>query len=127
MATEIGTVSTKGQVTIPKDVRNALHLRPGDKVLFDLEAGDRAVVRKAETDRLTQILDRLGPMTQSGVDWQRRLRREWRAVGGTGAGALRPSGPARAPRTPRTSVERCPDPATRAIRYGPHDPRSTPR
>lgn len=48
MATEAGTLSTKGQVTIPKDVREALHLRPGDKVLFDLEGGDSARVRKAE-------------------------------------------------------------------------------
>jgi AbrB family looped-hinge helix DNA binding protein len=77
MATEIGTISTKGQVTIPKDVREALHLRPGDKVLFDVEAGNRAVVRKAEPMRLVDILDRIGPAKFSGVEWQRRLRREW--------------------------------------------------
>jgi AbrB family looped-hinge helix DNA binding protein len=77
MATEVGTLSTKGQVTIPKDVREALHLRPGDKILFDVTGGDRAVVRKAEPSRLTEILDRLGPTKETGVDYQRRLRREW--------------------------------------------------
>ncbi len=77
MATEVGTLSTKGQVTIPKDVRAALRLRPGDKVLFDLEGGDRALVRKAEPNRLLDILDRLGPAETTGVDFQRRLRREW--------------------------------------------------
>jgi len=77
MATEVGTLSTKGQVTIPKDVREALHLRPGDKVLFDLEGGDSARVRKAEPSQLVEILDRLGPMKESGVTFQRRLRREW--------------------------------------------------
>lgn len=77
MATEVGTLSTKGQVTIPKDVRAALRLRPGDKVLFDLEGGDRALVRKAEPNRLLDILDRLGPTETTGVDLQRRLRREW--------------------------------------------------
>ncbi len=77
MSVEVGTVSTKGQVTIPKDIRGALRIRPGDKVLFDLEGGDRAVVRKAEPTRLTEILDRLGPMKETGVEFQRRLRREW--------------------------------------------------
>ncbi len=77
MATEIGTVSTKGQVTIPRDIREALHIRPGDKVIFDLEGGDRAWVRKAEPQMLSEILNRLGPSTEKGVETQRRLRREW--------------------------------------------------
>ena len=77
MATEVGTLSTKGQVTIPKGVRVALRLRPGDKVLFDLEGGDRALVRKAEPNRRLDILDQLGPAKTTGVDFQRALRREW--------------------------------------------------
>ncbi|MCI4352686.1 MAG: AbrB/MazE/SpoVT family DNA-binding domain-containing protein [Thermoplasmata archaeon] len=77
MPTQIGTVSTKGQVTVPKDIRAALHIRAGDKLLFDLEGGDRALVRKAESQRLTAILDRLGPTKETGVEMQRRLRREW--------------------------------------------------
>jgi AbrB family looped-hinge helix DNA binding protein len=77
MATEVGTVSTKGQVTIPRDIRRALRIRPGDKILFDLEGGDRALVRKAEPGRLNEILDRLGPTKESGLESQRRLRREW--------------------------------------------------
>jgi AbrB family looped-hinge helix DNA binding protein len=77
MATEVGTLSTKGQVTIPKDIRAALHLRPGDKVLFDVEGGDSARVRKAEPSQLVEILDRLGATKESGVAFQRRLRREW--------------------------------------------------
>jgi AbrB family looped-hinge helix DNA binding protein len=77
MATEVGTVSTKGQVTIPRDIRRALRLRPGDKILFDLEGGDRALVRRAEPGRLVEILDRLGPAKESGLESQRRLRGEW--------------------------------------------------
>jgi len=77
VATEVGTVSTKGQVTIPRDIREALRIRPGDKILFDLQGGDRALVRKAEPQRLSEILDRLGPSSEGGVETQRRLRREW--------------------------------------------------
>jgi AbrB family looped-hinge helix DNA binding protein len=77
MATEIGTMSTKGQVTIPKEIREALGIRPGDKVRFDLQGGERAVLQKAEPSKMTDILARLGPTSESGVEFQRRLRREW--------------------------------------------------
>jgi AbrB family looped-hinge helix DNA binding protein len=30
------TVTSKGQITIPKMVRDRLHLEPGDKVYFDI-------------------------------------------------------------------------------------------
>ncbi|MGA7861540.1 MAG: AbrB/MazE/SpoVT family DNA-binding domain-containing protein [Thermoplasmata archaeon] len=77
MPTEIGTVSTKGQVTVPKEIREALHIRAGDRLLFDLEGGDRALVRKAEPQRLSAILDRLGSTEETGLQTQRRLRGEW--------------------------------------------------
>lgn len=81
MATEAGTVSTKGQVTIPKDVRIALGLGPGDTVLFDFEGGDHAILRKGEATRLTEILDRLGPGKKTGVEYQRELRNDWERRG----------------------------------------------
>jgi AbrB family looped-hinge helix DNA binding protein len=72
-----GTVSEKGQVTIPKDVRAALGLHAGDRVLFDVEGGERAVVRKARPTHLTDILDSWGPTRETGVEYQRKLRSEW--------------------------------------------------
>jgi AbrB family looped-hinge helix DNA binding protein len=77
MPTEVGTVSTKGQVTVPRDIRRALRIRPGDKLLFDLQGGGRAIVQKAQPLRLTEILDRLEPSQETGVELQRRLRRDW--------------------------------------------------
>lgn len=45
------TVTQKGQVTIPRDVRNRLGLRPHDRVVFELE-GEVVRLRRAESRAL---------------------------------------------------------------------------
>lgn len=40
------TLTSKGQVTIPQDIRNRLGLLPGTRVVFDI-VGDSVRVRKA--------------------------------------------------------------------------------
>jgi antitoxin PrlF len=40
------TVTSKGQVTIPKNVRDALKIEPGTKVAIELTGDDEAVLRK---------------------------------------------------------------------------------
>lgn len=40
-------LSSKGQVTIPFEVREKLHLEPGDTVLYEVE-DERAVLRRAD-------------------------------------------------------------------------------
>jgi len=40
-------LSSKGQVTIPSEVREKLHLEPGDTVIYEIEE-NRAVLRRAE-------------------------------------------------------------------------------
>jgi AbrB family looped-hinge helix DNA binding protein len=77
MTSGSGTISEKGQITVPKDVRDALGLHPGDRLLFDVEAGDRAVVRKARPARLTDIIAAWGPTVETGGEYQRRVRQEW--------------------------------------------------
>jgi AbrB family looped-hinge helix DNA binding protein len=77
MASGSGTLSQKGQITVPKDVRDALGLHPGDRLLFDVESGDRAVVRKARPARLTDIIASWGPGEAPAVELQRRSRAEW--------------------------------------------------
>jgi AbrB family looped-hinge helix DNA binding protein len=46
----ITTITSKGQVTIPKAVRDALGLVPGDKIEFWVEGG-RVRFRKADPTR----------------------------------------------------------------------------
>jgi len=40
------TVTSKGQVTIPKQVRDALKIKPGTKVAIELAGEDEAILRK---------------------------------------------------------------------------------
>jgi antitoxin PrlF len=51
-------ITSKGQVTIPKAVRDRLSLRPGDSLLFDLE-GSRTEVR---AERRKTIADFAGAL-----------------------------------------------------------------
>jgi antitoxin PrlF len=44
----LSTVTIKGQVTIPKEVRDLLHIQPNDKVDFIIEGG-RAVIVPVRT------------------------------------------------------------------------------
>jgi antitoxin PrlF len=40
-------LSSKGQVTIPREIRAALHLEAGDLVAYDVK-DDKAILRRAE-------------------------------------------------------------------------------
>lgn len=72
-------ISSKGQITIPKPVRDAMGVEEGDWVIFRIE-GDRAVVA-----RTRHLLDLAGavsvPATKRGTPWDevRRRSREARA------------------------------------------------
>lgn len=74
--TALARVTSKGQVTVPKAVRDALGVQEGDSLLFRVE-GDRAVLV-----RVPNFIDLAGsmkpPAGSSKVDWrdERRLARE---------------------------------------------------
>jgi antitoxin PrlF len=48
------TLTSKGQITIPKVVREALNLEVGDKVYFDVK-GDGTVVLKARNEPVESL------------------------------------------------------------------------
>ena len=49
MARYSSTISSKGQVTVPQEIRNRLGLTTGDRVDFVIE-GERTVIRPARGD-----------------------------------------------------------------------------
>jgi AbrB family looped-hinge helix DNA binding protein len=75
-------LSSKGQLTVPKSVRDALDLHEGDQVVFRVE-GTRAAI-----GRTPDLLDLAGsvavPAEKRGTPWNevRRRTREGRARAG---------------------------------------------
>lgn len=65
-------VTSKGQVTIPKSVRDALDLREGDELLFRVERS-RAVVAKTP-DFLALAGTVAVPAGKRGTSWDEVLR-----------------------------------------------------
>ena len=66
------TVTSKGQVTIPRRVREALRIRPGDRIDFVLADNGEVRVRAGEVDvsALRGLLSRAGrgPVTLEAMD-----------------------------------------------------------
>ncbi len=73
-----GALSSKGQVTIPKAVRDALGLRPGDLIEFSVR-GDEIVGRRrgagTQWSRLVGVLD--SDRTTDDVMRELRPERAW--------------------------------------------------
>lgn len=60
----IATLTTKGQITIPKDIRQRLLLQTGDKVDFTVtESGE--VLLKPVTRHVDEVFGRLGKSGQA--------------------------------------------------------------
>lgn len=48
------TITSKGQITLPKKIRERLHVAPGDRIDFVVEENGLVVVRRARS-RLKQL------------------------------------------------------------------------
>lgn len=78
---DIAKVTSKGQVTIPKAVREKLELESGSKIVF-LQVGDDLVVRNAEsvatsTQKETMSFYRLPPESLPAI---RRLQEAFSGI-----------------------------------------------
>ena len=73
-------VTSKGQVTLPKAVRDALGIREGDEVVFRVE-GDRALLARTP-DFLDLAATITVPAAKRNVAWDEVIRRTRSERGG---------------------------------------------
>lgn len=65
-------VTSKGQVTIPRDMRELTGIKPNSEVLFSIEAGKLTIIPKhasmavEEKERLTRFLETLDKLEGTG-------------------------------------------------------------
>ncbi len=70
------SLTSKGQTTIPKKIRERLNLRPGDRLEYVVEADGRVLMRPANRDirELEGLLCREGQAALSVEDMNRIIR-----------------------------------------------------
>lgn len=71
------TITTKGQTTIPKEIREHLKLQPGHRIEYVVDEAGRVVLRPATYDirNLHGILHRPGQPTVTVEEMNRTIRR----------------------------------------------------
>lgn len=54
---EFVRVTSKGQATIPKRIREAAHIKEGDMLAFDLDSNNRIIARRIEPTIDSELLE----------------------------------------------------------------------
>ena len=67
------TLTSKGQTTIPKDIRDSLGLKPGDRMTFTLMP-DRTVVMRVKTRSVMRLAGLLHKKDRKPVATERLSR-----------------------------------------------------
>jgi len=70
----VGKMSKKGQIVIPKEIRDRFGIMPGDAVIFKVQ-GDKIILEKIN-QKMSEILMNSKPIENS-LDFQRKLREDW--------------------------------------------------
>jgi len=70
----VGKMSKKGQIVIPKDIREKFGIKPGDAVIFKVQ-GNKVIIEKIQ-EKMSEILKNSKPVENS-LEFQKKLRDEW--------------------------------------------------
>lgn len=70
----VGKMSKKGQIVIPKEIRERFGIKPGDAVIFKIQ-GDKVIIEKIQ-EKMSDILKNSKPVENS-LKFQKKLRDEW--------------------------------------------------
>ena len=76
----VATITSKGQTTIPKDIREHLKLHPGDRIDFIIENEGKVVIEPATVDvkELEGILHKPGRKAVSVDDMKLAVKKRFR-------------------------------------------------
>jgi AbrB family looped-hinge helix DNA binding protein len=70
----VGKMSKKGQIVIPKEIREKFGIKPGDAVIFRIQ-GNKVIIEKIQ-EKMSEILINSKPIEKS-LAFQKKLRNEW--------------------------------------------------
>ncbi len=69
----IATITSKGQVTIPKDIRDGLDMKPGDQITFNLMP-DGTVIMRVKAWKLADLAGMLHKKNRKPITTSRLSR-----------------------------------------------------
>lgn len=80
--TETATITSKGQVTIPKRIREQLQLEAGDQLEFVVTQDGELTVRpkRDALERLRDVRETLAPLAADVDELRRRSKTAWSTV-----------------------------------------------
>jgi AbrB family looped-hinge helix DNA binding protein len=70
----VGKMSKKFQIVIPKEIREKFRIKPGDAVIFRIQ-GNKVIIEKIQ-EKMSEILINSKPIEKS-LAFQKKLRDEW--------------------------------------------------
>jgi len=73
-------ITSKGQTTIPKEIRDHLHLKPGDRVDFVVEEDGKVILEPATADlgELEGMLHRPGMKAVSEAEMKAAVKKRFK-------------------------------------------------
>ena len=76
MILDLGKTTSKGQITIPVEIRKFLGISKGDRIIFERKDGE-IIIKKAQEKSLVSFLESMSPLSEEATKSQKKLRDEW--------------------------------------------------